>query len=204
MVLADGTKWTFDYDNYGQVTFVGLPTSGSITYTWTTIAFPTCALPDGGVSRAVASRTLNDNNGHSSTWNYIWGTVVNGVISNTVTDPLINDTVHIFTALDGNSAGSCGFFETQTQSYQGTGGSRQLLKQVDTTYSKAFFNIETTVGSGMGNVVPTSIQTTTYPSGKVSLVQKTYAPPTVAGGPISGDVRLRRSMTGARARRERC
>ena len=48
VVLGDGTKWTFDYDNYGQVTFVGLPTGGSISYTWTTIAFPSCALPDGG------------------------------------------------------------------------------------------------------------------------------------------------------------
>jgi RHS repeat-associated protein len=188
VVLADGTRWTFDYDNYGEATFVGLPTGGSITYTWTTIAFPSCAIPDGGLSRAVASRTLNDNNGHTSVWNYSWGSVVNGVISNTVTDPLNNDTVHVFTALDGTGAGDCGFYETRTQQYQGTGGSRQLQKQVDTTFSKAFYGIEAFWGSGMGSVVPASIQTTIYPSGKVSLVQKTYAPPTVAGGPISGDV----------------
>jgi RHS repeat-associated protein len=187
-VLADGTKWTFDYDNYGQVTFMGLPTGGSISYTWTTIAFPSCAAPDGGVSRAVASRTVNDNNGHSYIWHYSWGTVVNSIISNTVTDPLNNDTVHVFTALDGTGLGECGFFETRTQSYQGTGGSRQLLQQVDTTYSKAFFNPETAVGTGLGDVVPISIQTAIYPSGKVNLVQKTYAPPTVAGGPISGSV----------------
>ena len=188
VALADGSKWTFDYDNYGEVTFVGLPAGGSISYTWTTVAFPSCAVPDGGVSRAVASRTVNDNNGHSSTWNYSWGTVVNGVISNIVTDPLSNDTVHVFTALDGTSAGDCGFYETRTQSYQGTGGSRQLLKQVDTTYSTAFYGIEVSVGSGMGSVVPTSIQTTIYPSGKVSLVQKTYAPPPATGQPISGAV----------------
>ncbi|HVG92513.1 MAG TPA: hypothetical protein VNB54_13555, partial [Alphaproteobacteria bacterium] len=50
------------------------------------------------------------------------------------------------------------------------------------------FNIETTAGTSLGNVVPTSIQTTIYPSGKVSLVAKTYAPPAFTGGPISGDV----------------
>jgi RHS repeat-associated protein len=187
LVLADGTKWTFDYDNYGEVKSVGLPTGGSISYTWTTIAFPSCAMPDGGVSRAVATRTLNDN-GHSYIWHYNWGTVVDSVISNTVTDPLNNDTVHVFTSLDGIGAGNCGFFETRTQSYQGTGGSRQLLKQVDTSYSKSFFGIETVWGSGLGGVVPSSIQTKIYPSGKVSLVEKTYAPPTVTGGPISGAV----------------
>ena len=184
VILADGTKWTFDYDNYGEVLSVGLPTGGSITYTWTTIAFPTCNAPDGGASRAVATRTLNDNMGHSSRWTYTWGTVVNHVISNTVTDPLNNDMIHTFTALDGG----CSFYETQTQSYQGTGGSRHLLKQVDTTYSHTLYALETVWGGALGDVVPTSIQTTTYPSGKVSLVQKTYAPPTVAGGPISGAV----------------
>src|SRR5258708_40055942 len=50
-VLADGTKWTFDYDSYGNLTYIGLPTGGSITYTWTTIAFPAWGLTDGGYSR---------------------------------------------------------------------------------------------------------------------------------------------------------
>jgi RHS repeat-associated protein len=186
VVLADGTKWTFDYDGYGQVTVIGLPTGGTVTYTWTTIAFPSCTFPDGGLSRAVASRTVTDNNGHSSIWHYFWGSVVSGVISNTVTDPQNNDTIHTFTALDGTSG--CGFYETQTKSYQGTGGSRQLLQQVDTTYSSSIYSVETIWGVALGNVVPTSIQTTVYPSAKVSLIQKTYAPPVVAGGPISGDV----------------
>jgi YD repeat-containing protein len=100
VVLADGTKWTFDYDNYGQVTFVGLPTGGSISYTWTTIAFPSCAPPDGGFSRAVKTRTLDDGRGHTHKWTYNWGAVSGGVINNLVTDPLNNDIVHIFTALD--------------------------------------------------------------------------------------------------------
>jgi RHS repeat-associated protein len=186
-VLADGTKWTFDYDSYGNVSNITLPIGGSLSYTWTTIAFPSCGTPDGGASRAVATRTVNDANGNSYTWYYTWGTVVNGVISNTVKDPLGNDTVHTFTALDAASNnGGCGFYETRTQNFQGTGSSRQLLKQVDTTYSGATLNWESATDSGLGNVVATSIKTTVYPSGRVSLVTKTYVPPAIAGGPISG------------------
>src|SRR5207302_10265380 len=32
VVLADGRKWTFSYDSYGEVTSIGLPTGGSISY----------------------------------------------------------------------------------------------------------------------------------------------------------------------------
>jgi hypothetical protein len=188
VIQADSTKWTIDYDNYGEATFIGLPMGGSISYTWTTIAFPSCAIYDGGVSRAVAKRTVNDNNGNSYAWQYSWGTVVNGVISNTVLDPLGNDTVHVFTALDGVGVGACGFFETRTQSYQGTGGSRQLLKQVDTNYSTGSYGIETPYASGLGSVVPANIQTTVYPSGKVSLVTKQYDSGLGAGLPIFGNV----------------
>src|SRR4029077_15031706 len=139
------------YDSYGQVISVGLPMGGSISYTWTSISFPSCAIPDGGVSRAVATRTVNDNNGNSYIWYYTWGTVVNGVISNTVKDPLGNDTLHTFSALDGTNGGQCGFYETRTQNYQGTGGSRQLLHQVDTTFSSANMAVETATGSALGN-----------------------------------------------------
>ena len=65
-VLADGTHWTFDYDSYGEMTLIGLPTGGSISYTWTTINFINCdRLNFTKVSRAVATRTLNDGQGHS-------------------------------------------------------------------------------------------------------------------------------------------
>src|SRR5579864_3611914 len=190
VILADGSKWTYDYDSYLEVTTVGLPTGGSINLTWTTINFANCNPPDPTyLSRAVASRTLNDNNGHSSTWNYSWGTPSNGSLVNTVTDALGNDTVHSFTALSNEgSQGGCGFYETRTQDYQGTGGSRQLLKQVDTTYSSLLFSVVTTAVAAVGNVVPTSIQTTVYPSGKVSLVTKSYDTGLGTNAPIFGNV----------------
>jgi YD repeat-containing protein len=98
LILADGTKWTFDYDNYGEVTYIGLPTGGSITYTWTTINFSGCDFSNPAtVSRAVATRTLNDGQGHTEQWRYSWGTATSAGLTNAVTDPLGNDTVHIFT-----------------------------------------------------------------------------------------------------------
>ncbi|HEY6350973.1 MAG TPA: hypothetical protein VI636_16340, partial [Candidatus Angelobacter sp.] len=190
LILADGSQWTFDYDNYLEVTSVGLPTGGSIGLTWTTINFANCNPPDPTyLSRAVASRTLNDNNGHSSTWNYTWGTPVTGSLVNTVTDALGNDAVHTFTALSSQgSSHGCFFYETRTQDYQGTGGSRQLLQQVDTVYSSTPFSVLASAIAAVGNVVPTSIQTTVYPSGKVNLVTKSYDPGLGSNAPIFGNV----------------
>jgi YD repeat-containing protein len=102
IVMPDGTSWKFDYDSYGNVTHLGLPLGGSIDYTWQTIAAPSCGSPT-TVSRAVATRTINDNNGHSFPWRYAFGAPTNGVITNTVTDPLGNDTVHVFSALLASS-----------------------------------------------------------------------------------------------------
>jgi RHS repeat-associated protein len=184
VILADGSKWTFDYDNYLEVTSVGLPTGGSINLTWTTISFLNCnPLDHTSMSRAVATRTVNDNNGHSSTWTYNWGAPSSGTLINQVTDPLSNDTIHTFT-----DQGGCAYYETRTQSYQGTGSSRQLQKQVDTTYASTPFSVFTSVGTAVGNVVPTSIKTTIYPSGKVSLVAKTYDTGLGTNAPIFGNV----------------
>jgi YD repeat-containing protein len=48
IILADGTKWTFDYDNYGELAYIGLPTGGSISYTWTTSIFRSGIVTCGG------------------------------------------------------------------------------------------------------------------------------------------------------------
>src|SRR5262249_7441406 len=76
--LVDGSTWSFQYDSYGNVTYVGLPLGGSIQYQWQTHAFPNC--PYGSpntpseVSRAVSQRKVTDNNGNTYTWNYQYGT----------------------------------------------------------------------------------------------------------------------------------
>ena len=179
LIQADGTKWIFDYDSYANLTYVGLPAGGSISYTWTTVGIPPCGGDRTSVGRAVHSRTLTDNNGHSSQWTYNWG-APGTTFTNTVTDPAGNDTVHVFTALDN----VCSFYETATKYFQGP-QSGQPLKQVDTAYSP---NTILTEDFNLGNVVPISIKTTLNPSGKVNLVTKQYDTGFGPGSPIFGNV----------------
>jgi RHS repeat-associated protein len=173
IVLPDGSSWIFNYDSYANFTYIGLPLGGSISYQWATVAFPSFS-GFSPASRTVTQRTITDNNGHSYVWKYHWLTSQNnplsvgGTFTNVITDPLGNDTVHVFTHFQAD----LNFYEATTQTYQGpyTGG--VLLKEVDTGYQA------TTVGDSTdgihGAVLPISIQTTVYPSGKVNLIQKSY------------------------------
>jgi RHS repeat-associated protein len=178
VIQADGSKWVFNYDSYVNLTYIGLPTGGSISYTWTTVALPACPGNLTVAGRAVKTRTLTDNMGHSSQWTYNWG-APGTTLSNTVTDPAGNDTVHVFTALDG----FCAFYETSTKYFQGTQAG-QPSKQVDTGYSPNTIVTE----QGIGNVVATSIKTTLNPSGKVNLVTKQYDAGFGSSSPIFGNV----------------
>src|SRR5579884_528996 len=191
LVLADGTYWSFDYDNYGELTHVKLPTGGSITYTWTTINFLNCNVPNyTKLSRAVATRTLDDGQGHTLQTIYQWGTATSSGLTNTVTDPLGNDTVHIFTALipQGSSTPSCDLFETSTIQYQGSAAANHPLQRVDTTYSSALVSADVSSVSPVGNVFATDIVTTVYPSGKVKKVHKDPDAGLGPGLPIFGNV----------------
>src|SRR6476646_6646112 len=194
IILGDGTKWSFDYDTYGELASVGLPTGGSITYGWTTIDFPSC-YPGGAsaVSRAVAARTLNDGQGHSYTWNYSWGTLVSGSITNRVTDPLLNDTVHTFTAQippGSSSIPGCNLYETTTVEYQGAQSANHPLQRSDTTFASTYLAEDAFgAGGGVGNVFGTDVMTTVYPSGKVKKVHKDPDLGLGAGLPIFGNVK---------------
>lgn len=129
---ADGSKWLLSYDSYGNITSLGLPLGGTISYQWQTVSFPGCTVTT--ASRAVSQRTITDNNGNSSTWKYQWLTAqanplsTNGTFTNVVTDPEGNDSVHVFT-----NYGTCSFYETTTQDYQGLQSAARLLKQVAQT-----------------------------------------------------------------------
>jgi YD repeat-containing protein len=179
VVLADGSNWVFDYNNYGDVIYVGLPAGGNISYEWTQITVPPSSDGLTRVSRAIKTRVLTDNNGHTSKWSYNWGTP-GTTLTNTVTDPLLNDTVHVFTVLDGIAS----LYETSTQYFDGAKGG-QPLKQVDTAYSP---NTILTDDGLAGNVVPASIKTTLNPSGKVNLVAKQYDGGLGPGSSIFGNV----------------
>ena len=175
IVLADGSHWTFDYDNYGELSSVTLPTGGSISYTWTTISIHQCGTST-PVSRAVSIRTLTDNNGNSDTWTYHWGVGSTTAITNVVTDPAGNDTVHAF----ASQGVACNLFETATTEYQGSQGAGQRLQETDTQFSS-------TPGS-FANVFATDITTTVYPSGKVKKVHRDPDPAPGGGLPVFGNV----------------
>ena len=61
-ISASSPKWVFNYDSYVNLTYIGLPTGGSISYSWQTLAL---GEPCAKISRVISSRTLNDSNGHS-------------------------------------------------------------------------------------------------------------------------------------------
>src|SRR5579859_2924575 len=178
-VLANGTKWTFNYDSYGNIAYIGLPTGGSISYGYTTISQCTPFNTFTTSNRAVSSRTVDANDGAGPhTWTYNWaasatqgGMIATVTTPPTTTSPNGDDTVHVIMPI----VNTCSLYETETQYFQGTGSGRQLLKTVDTQYSQATGpSGSNPIGQGL-NVVPTVITTTLATNGKVSQIQKDYA-----------------------------
>src|SRR4029077_6515885 len=96
VVLPDLTMWTFSYDSYGDVTRLGFPTGGSISYTYS--IGPIDCNSGTMASQWVASRTVDANDGTGGhVWQYQFsGQVVNPFYSGQakITSPDGNDTVH--------------------------------------------------------------------------------------------------------------
>ena len=184
VIMPDKTKWVFAYDTYANVSSIGLPLGGSISYTWTEIPNRDCVSGSRNPHRAVATRTLNDNIGHSYQWSYHYATGTACPFTNSVTDPLLNDTDHVFTALVLDQ-----IFETSTVNYQGTGSGRKTLEKTDTGYYQSTIAGIDPFGHSapyVGNVVPNSITTTVYPSLNVKQTLKTPDSGPGNGRPIYG------------------
>jgi RHS repeat-associated protein len=170
VILPDNTQWSIAYDSYGEITSLTTPTGASIAYSWTEAQFPVTSANDiTSVSRAVHSRTVTDVNGNSFPWTYLWGAQASdGTMTHTVTDPAGNDTVHVFASIQPRPTQyPYNFKEISTVVYQGGGGSRTALKQVDTTWQ---------INSDGGLGVPTDVKTTLFPSQKVTLSHTDYDP----------------------------
>lgn len=183
LVLPDGTAWTFQYDlTYGtgvlqQITY---PTGGSLSYTWTDFgespAYNACSWQYYNcLGSIVSTRTLNANDGSpSGTWSYNYN-YLNGSSPVTVTDAAGNDTDHFFG--DYSEGNGLSTYEYSTSYYQGTGGSRSLLKTVNTTYSSQNPFVDPNAVYPLENyglcVVPSQI-TTTWADGEESEVQYSY------------------------------
>ncbi len=150
VTLPNGRSWGFNYNSWGDLTSVSLPTGGTVSYGWQMT--PDCY---SNINRAIATRTLDANDGTGGkTWTYTPGS-----LTDTVTDPAGNDAVHTFT-----SGSTCTPFETKTDYYNGSSGSGQRQKTVEIQYSDI-----NTSNPFMGddsfdspyNLVPISTKTTT-------------------------------------------
>jgi RHS repeat-associated protein len=180
VLLPNGTAYTFQYDAYGDLSEITLPTGGTISYTWASLA--TCPLigesiVNTQVEQVVATRTVNANDGTGPhTWTYNFGTPVETPTpitrTDSVTDPLGNATVYTETGL-GNT---CSYYETKRVNYTGPAASNVVLKTVATTYTYSP-NEEGLVSQlapfSVFNVLPASV-ITTWPNGQESEVTYQY------------------------------
>jgi RHS repeat-associated protein len=157
IVLPDSTIWSFSYDHYGDVTRLGFPTGGSISYTYTTSPILNCDTP---TSLIVASRTVDANDGTGGhTWNYNYTASNNATGSMVVTSPDGNDTVHIL-ADPITGSGGCNLYDTQVKYYQGSQSTGTLLKTVATQYSANSNTLTATGNPAVINVVPRQVTVT--------------------------------------------
>lgn len=168
IVLPNGLSWKFEYNDqdatltnngspvtYGTLSKVTLPTGGSISYTWINAGSSLAAnnptfCNTGG--RWIATRTLTDLDGVAHTWRYAYRVAIGSGSGTVVTDPLGNDTAHVFSLASG-----CSSYETKALYYQGSYTSGTLLRTVNTAYTST--STGNTFPNGFLNVVPSTITT---------------------------------------------
>jgi hypothetical protein len=128
VVRPDGAAWSFTYAaGYGDLQSVTLPTGGTITYSWATESFGTGSTP---MSRWLTARTVDPKDG-SGPFAWTYNSAGDAGYATTVTDPVGNDTRHIFSSIQATAESQ---FETQVLSYQGSVATGTLLKTVKTDY----------------------------------------------------------------------
>jgi RHS repeat-associated protein len=172
IILPDSTQWTLSYDHWGNVTRLGFPTGGSVSYTYA-LGPQTCIFSDTQMSLFATSRTVDANDGiggHQWTYTYS-GQIANGAYSGTtvVTSPDGNDTVHTITS--PVTRASCSLYDTQVLHYQGPHNGGALLQTAATQYS-GVANPLTQDGTAI-NVVATQA-TTTSADGHTGKAVSTY------------------------------
>jgi len=164
----------------GRLAGIGLPTGGSITYTYSggnnnagVICQPSLEADPAigmGILSPVVTRTVNDGNGHSSIWTYSFSTptVSNQLVwlsTTTVTDPIQNVSVYSF--VNG--------YQTEVQSYNGPAAPANLLKTVITCYLGNFLSCANPPPSGIPyGIAQTDVYTSYNNSGIYSMEETSY------------------------------
>jgi len=95
VTLPNGTSYTFNYNNWGDLSQITLPQGGTISYQWKTITYGDT--DHYTVERVIQSRTVNANDGTpAQVWNYDFeaGSDPVDFFPLTVTDPLGNQSTY--------------------------------------------------------------------------------------------------------------
>jgi RHS repeat-associated protein len=178
--LPDGQTYSFQYNGFGELTRLDLPTGGYATYGYGTFihAENWRVMDDGGLPKAadfheVTARTVCDGSGTCGTTTYS-PTVDQWKFQNVQMDEVESAgtanahlTQHFIWSNQPNGTACDKFYsprEYQSYSYAGATTSSQLLQGVST-----FFN--TMTGSCGDAFLPTDIQTTLYDTGGAPLVK---------------------------------
>jgi RHS repeat-associated protein len=172
VTLPSGAVYQFSWINStpAELGSIALPTGGLITYGYTSgcLSAPPMTgvvYPPTSCRAEVASRTVTVS-GTNSKWTYS-----SPGSSVTVTDPLNNQQVHVFSYPSVNSIRSAGSVETQVSYYQGSATGTPLKRVVTNYTGEKGFQVSGT--SFLANIRPISI-TTTLGNGRVSQTQTDY------------------------------
>jgi RHS repeat-associated protein len=169
IVFPDNTSYQFQYDSYGQITTMTLPTGGQITYGYTNTTAPNV------VNRWLTSRTLLGN-----TWTFT--PVFNSCtapcnpLTVTVTTPPYNDGIsttsdnHVYSFFFSSPKGGGGAWPAQIQYFRGPTTGTPLV-----TLTKDYNNgTNNSCQLPMGNALTPVLvrETLSWPSGSGTLSKK--------------------------------
>jgi hypothetical protein len=142
VVLPNNTYWAFDYDaddpSYsglatGNITKITNPLGASESYSYGGTA--PCSAPGGDIQQyGVTAKTLNDGNGGSASWSYVYSNTnfPSGPTRTTITDPLNNDEEIDYTIQQQQT---CQIYETDDIHYQGSRTNGTVVEKIHTDYS---------------------------------------------------------------------
>jgi YD repeat-containing protein len=170
VVFPDSTSYQFQYDSYGQITSITLPTGGQITYGYTNTT------PPNSVNRWLTSRM--DSAGNSWTFSPVVNscTAPCNPLTVTVTTPPYSDGTttasdnHVYSFFFAVPNGGGGAWLAQVQYFRGAASGTPLL-----TLTKEYNNGQNNAcQQPMGNaLVPVLIrETLAWPSGSGTLSKK--------------------------------
>jgi RHS repeat-associated protein len=167
--FPDGSSYQFQYDSYGQITGMSLPTGSQVTYGYTNTTAPN------QINRWLTSRTL-DGNTWTFTPSFVSCTAPCTPLQVTVTTPPYNDGAttasdnHVYSFFFASPNGGGGAWPTQIQYFRGAASGTPVL-----TLTKEYNNGQNnSCQLPMGNALtPVLIrETLTWPSGSGTLSKK--------------------------------